>query len=218
MNSTLLYLSSRGDSFNLKLRGNNNFRDVDFQTDNVHPYLKKAAECKTHQAVLEFLKGIKGDEQCELYHSHNPKYPSHSLNVGFGMVKGAAHKCPVEKMISFVELRIKEKNSPHAFFDKIGKVLGRSFHYLSLGTSLPFLGIIPGAGRVIIGLGQIIGGFALAIIFAIPAYCFKSENAQIIVQRSVKHLGYGPLNIGIGILQGTPFLGTWIYFKLTRAY
>jgi hypothetical protein len=91
-------------------------------------------------------------------------------------------------------------------------VLGLSFHYLSLGTSLPFLGIIPGAGRVIIGLGQIIGGFALPIIFAIPAYCFKSENAQIIVQRSVKHLEYGPLNIGIGILQGTPFLGTWIYF------
>jgi hypothetical protein len=107
MNSTVLCLSSRGGSFNLKLdvSRDKELRDVDFQTDNVHPYLKKAAECRTHQAVLEFLKGIEGDEQCKLFHFHNPKYPLHSQSIGFGMYIGCAHKCPVEEMISFVEQR-----------------------------------------------------------------------------------------------------------------
>lgn len=212
MNSqVVLYLSSKGDGFNLKIHDGGNFRDVNLQSDDIHPSLKKVSECKTHQAVLEFLKGIKGDEDCELYHDDNQKYPSHSLKIGFGMVKSPSHKCPVEKMISFVELRIKEKKSPHAFFDKIGKILGRSFHYLSIGTALPFLGIIPGAARICIGLSQIVGGIVLSIIFAIPAYGFQSENAQIIFQRSVKHITYGPLNIVIGALQGTPFLGTLIF-------
>ena len=56
----------------------------------------------------------------------------------------------------------------------------------------------------------------LSIIFAIPARYYESENAQIIVKRSIKHLGYGPINIAIGILKGIPILGTCIYFNQYR--
>jgi|GEM_PF-6700103 len=129
------------------------------------------------------------------------------------MSKGAAHKCPIDEMIGFVQLRMKEKNSPHATFDKIGKVLGRLFDYLSKGTAIPVLGIIPGVIKVGIGLVQMVGGIALSIIFAIPAFAFQSENAKIIVQRSVKHIAYGPSNMAMGVLEGIPLLGTWIYFK-----
>lgn len=211
MSNPVLCLSSGGDSFSLKLSDNHVFREVNFQTDDVHPYLERATECKTHQAVLEFLNGLTGDEQCIYTHEHKRKYPSHFINIGFGLTKVPTHGCSPQKMIKFIKLRIKEKNSLHRYFDKIGKVIGRTFDYLAMGTAVPIFGIIPGAVRVIIGAGQIIVGLALSIIFAMPAYCFLSENAQIIVQRSIKHVGYGPLNICIGILLGIPVIGTLCY-------
>lgn len=193
--SVVLYLSSSGNTF------------THYEGADTHPCVKKASECKTHQAVLEFVQGLKGDENCQLYHDHNPKYRAHSS------IKGRVHQCPREKMISFVELRIKEKNSPHGTFDKIGTALGRTFHYLTMASVVPVVGIIPGAIRMGIGAVQTVGGIALATIFAIPAYGFESEYAQIIVKRSLKHVAWGPTNIIIGAAQGTPLLGTWLYIE-----
>lgn len=196
-----LYLSKGGESFTLSTEN----------TDTIHPYLRKALECKTHQAALKFLQGLYGDEACETYHIHNPKYPKHSTNIGFGLVKGRAHVCSVDAMITFVKQRIMEKQSPHAIFDKFGKIYGHAIEYLSIATIVPILGAIPGALRVCIGIAQIAGGIALAIIFAIPSLC--SVNAHIIVRRAINHVGYGQINILVGTLQGIPALGTWIYFR-----
>lgn len=197
-NTVVLQLSSSGDSLSLAKWQN---------LDQVNPYFRKANECKTHQAVLEFLKGLqKCDEIIVPWHLNHRSYLDHNN------IKGGQHQCPIDKMISFVEMRIKVKNStPHAIFDKIGKMLHRSFDYLTIGTAVPFLGIIPGVMRMVIGLSQLVGGIALAIIFALPAYIYKSENAQIVMDRACQHILYGPRNIGMGALQGTPILGTWIY-------
>lgn len=197
----ILYLSRGGDSFTLKASNN----------DTIHPYLLTALQCKTYRAVLKFLDGYYGDENCKTYHMHHPKYPKHSMNIGFGMVKGMAHECSVDNMILFVKQRIKEKQSPHGIFDKFGKIFGHTFEYLSIGTAVPGFGIIPGAIRACIGIAQVAAGIALMIIFAFPSLC--SESAQIIVKRAIKHVGYGPLNFLSGIFQGVPFLGTWIYCR-----
>lgn len=95
--------------------------------------------CKTLQRV----------SICTVSNQQNP-----SNRVGpFGLIKKGSltfHPCHLEKMISFVELRIKENNSlPHVVFNKIEKILGYAFHYLSIGIAIPVLGIIPGAVRVI---------------------------------------------------------------------
>jgi hypothetical protein len=219
LNQFELCLSPRGDHFAwlrvLDVPGCGGCKEVNFERDQVPSNLTKATECKTYQAVLDYLLEMEKDERrnCKLIHQHNPKYLSHTENIGFGMHKGHSHDCPIDKMIGFVRLRIKEQNSPHAIFDKIGKLLGRTFDYLSIGTAIPFVGIIPGAVRVIIGLSQTIIGIALAILFAIPAYCYKSESGEVVVQRSIKHIKNGPLNMVIGVLQGTPLLGTWIYYS-----
>ena len=107
-----LYLSKDGDSFKLKIFAPN-FRNVGLG-DDIHEILNDADSVNTLDGALFLLKKIKEDpkhaEWVTLMHSHNPKYPEHSLNVGpFGMFqKGQAHKDTIEKMIEFVEKRSEE--------------------------------------------------------------------------------------------------------------
>jgi len=208
-----LYLSRGGEYFeNPMIITNPVYREIIFETDNVHPKLRETQDCKTYQTVLAFLKSVESDQaflnHVSLYHIHNPKYPGH------GLYKGAAHKDTIEQMISFVEKRIQEKSSPHAVFDKIGKGLGRTIYFLSSASTIPIIGTIPAAIKILIGVIQIIGGVALSILSAIPA--ISSENARIIFQRSAKHIRYGVCNIVVGAIEGVPLVATWMYYSPNR--
>jgi len=96
----MLYLSSNGDSFNLRIS------DLG---DKIHPKLQEATACKTYQAILKFLEGVADDKQflssVHLYHLHNREYPEHTLE---GIYKGAAHEDTIQQMICFVKQRIED--------------------------------------------------------------------------------------------------------------
>jgi hypothetical protein len=202
--SVELYLSAGGNSFDLKLVSQGHARNPDFQKDKIHPYLKKALECKTHQAVLTFLNEFPKNIRCKLFYAYHPKYSDHS----------SSKQCTIEKIAEFVKLRMKEKSAfPNIVFDKIGKVLKYSFHYLNIGTKIPLLGTLPAIGKVMMDLAQVILGIVLPIICTIPAQFFKSENSLYILKRSIRHLGHGYVNIILGTLQAIPFLGSRFNFK-----
>ncbi len=223
-NQVTLYLSAGGDHFKLRMDIKEKFREVNIKTDPIHPYLKKAVACKSYEEVLAFLEGVekvncktynfviefflrifgyRQDLNCSFYHEHHPRYPMHSLNIGFGLVKGVAHQCPVAEMIKFVKMRIKERNTPHAFFDKIEKAITASalcLHTHSC-TPLPIIGAIPALGMIGFGITQTIAGLAISMLSAIPAYGVKSENAQIVFKRSFEHIIRGPFCTVVGIMQ-----------------
>lgn len=194
------YLSSRGDSFEVA--------EDDFTSEKLDPiFQNEAAICKTHEQVLAFLTKLKDSpellNQVSLYHRHHRRYPGHSLNIGFGIQKGRAHKDTVEQMIEYVQLRIKHKQTPHMFFDRVAKTLGPFIVKLDRAAHTPIIGTFPAALRVGIGLVQVISGLALSILFYIPA--FFSENAKIIVVRSWRHFHFGIPNIAVGSFQMIPF-------------
>lgn len=94
MNCGVIYLSRNGDSFNC---GNKPTGKKEFDS------------CKTHLEVLRVLKKIEEDQSYfnNLYHTHNYRYPSHTVNVDHGLTYGRAHECPPKKMIDFVKLRMR---------------------------------------------------------------------------------------------------------------
>ena len=103
----------------------------------------------------------------------------------------------------FVQLRIKEKSTPHAAFDRIAKTLGPAIGGLKKASKIPFIGMVPAALQVGIGAVQVIAGLALSILLYLPS--LASENAKIIVERSWRHVGSGAGNALAGVFQMIPF-------------
>lgn len=209
---SVLYLSKAGDSFvEFNHIEDKELRKVNFETDQIDPYFQKSQECKTYLAVIKFLEGLKENniktDNINFYHYHNSKYPDHNL------IKGDAHECSIEKMIDFAKMRIEYKKSLHGTFDKIGKIVGHSFFYLFHAAIIPVLGFIPLTIAMGLGVVQTIAGIALSIIFAVPG-SFGNKNSRIILERSSKHIIYGPVNILACAIFAIPFVGIYICYKM----
>ena len=194
--ATVLYLSSSGNSF--KITPNGKF---------VNPVLKESATCKTHEEALQFLEKLKKDtktfDKVELYHHHFPRYQNHSLTMVFDIQKGDAHKDSIDEMIQFVKMRIEEKSTPHAIFNRIGKTLGPLLHSLTKYAAIPIIGIPPAIIKIGIGSVQVITGLSISILLYLPS--LASKNTKIIVQRSWRHVNCGFNIVLVGIFQMIPF-------------
>lgn len=96
----VLLFSENGDSISLKIR-EESFRDVT-PRDNIDPYLRNATECKTHQAVLEFLEGLSGRENFEIYRSRTIEY-GHVDQRQFKISEQVADLYPLIEMIYYLK-------------------------------------------------------------------------------------------------------------------
>lgn len=213
--SDFLYLSSNGDSFTLYSNSSK------IPLSNEHKLLLQTAlTCKSHQAVLEFLEKFKVKKEEEwgisLNHFTHLHYPKHRPQSDFGVFKSNSHTCSVEEMEEFIQLRMKDKSSPHLYFDKIEKSIDRTIKHLSHQATRPITGFSSSLLMVSIGSLQTTTSLALMILFGLPAHCFKSHQSQIIVERSVTNLGSGLFHMTLGALQANPVMSKWIHFKIYK--
>ncbi len=92
-----LYLSKEGDEVEIK----------NYLATSPLAEQTEAAACKTHAQVLEFLNKLKLSDiknKISFYHYNNTCYQHH---IGTD-AKANAHKCELEKLISFVTYKILE--------------------------------------------------------------------------------------------------------------
>ncbi len=108
----ILCLSQDGTHFDLVVNGEG-FRKVS-ASDSIHPYLRKATTCKTHEAVVDFLRGLKSIENANYkpYHFDDPQHYHHYIKSvmepesKLRIDQTEAHWCTVVDMINFVILRM----------------------------------------------------------------------------------------------------------------
>lgn len=78
---------------------------------------------------------------------------------------------------------------------------------LSIATTIPVLGVIGGAGKVILGLVQTISALVVTLFAGIAAI-FGSEKGKSYCFRASKHIFHGLGNILAGIVESIPFVGS----------
>lgn len=92
-------------------------------------------------------------------------------------------------MIAFVERRIEERQTPHAFFDMVEDYCNPVFEKLSDLKRNPYIGLFAVASSISLHTVRAITALSISILFVIPSYI--SDNAQIIVERSLLHVQGG---------------------------
>ncbi len=234
--SFALKLNSEGDGF--ALLGDDKDRPLnEIQKKALRKGLneieREALKCKTHAQVLDFLQ--KKEEEIPSGFMHDSyenkrdfcivrwlnenwkdiKHFGASLDIFTGEIcDGSLHIDSREELIEFVKLRIFEKeNISHRIFNKVEKKLGKTFKCLNHYAKIPVLGAIPAGLKAVIGCSQLTAAVALIIIFAIPS--IFSENAKVIVVRSLNHFFYGPINVISACFQAISF-GGLLFSKLPR--
>lgn len=144
-------------------------------------FIEKSTSCKTHETVLEFLELLQNRTDLKskfnsFYHTHNWRYKEHS-GAYQGIVKGRAHSCSLENMIDFVKLKISEKSTPHAFFNRVGETLGPFIGKLQkYSAKKPFRGFFPAVLITLIGVVQTVAGASFLALSLIPAICSKDAR------------------------------------------
>lgn len=224
-----LYLSPNGDFFRVAEQAiGQRPKGVDLNSDQIPSDLKKAASCKTHDAVLLFLQSLTPEtsKNYEFLHYNNSKHSNHNDPFlckiptgipGFNIVKGPqdSHECPPKKMIDFVQKQITERNlllnsRLLRSFIKIQNILNHSLRQLNQWAIYPIIGIIPGVLIFGIGACETVAALAMTLFSAIPA-AFHNKEAEALAKRSFKHISTGVLNIVRGaLLGGLPLIGNAI--------
>lgn len=114
----ILCLSQDGTHFDLKVNAEG-FRNVT-ASDSVHTYLRNATKCDSHEAVVDFLRGLKSikDANFKPYHFDDPHHYHHyvkSIAQPESKLKidgTEAHWCDVADMINFAILRMEHRLQP----------------------------------------------------------------------------------------------------------
>lgn len=117
-----LRLSKNGDGFAYTIhdhplgsssRNIGYLREVNFEEDKVYPLLKEGIQCKTHEAVLNFLLRLELEPEslnwCEFWHENSDEFPEHTFKKGIR--NGDSHEDSIKEMNDFVLQRINETRS-----------------------------------------------------------------------------------------------------------
>ena len=100
-----------GPIFALNLDSNGTTVDIhNIENSKTIPEQKEARDCKTQKEVLAFLKKLQSfeiKESISFHHAHNKNYDGHNGKI---FPRGQTHECSLDKQISFVELKISEKD------------------------------------------------------------------------------------------------------------
>jgi len=116
--------------------------DIKPSEEGLHPLISKALKATTLEETEAATTAIISSdedlsESYSFYHSHFPRYNVHSLNIGFGMIKGRAHKCTPKKMLDFIgrrrfDLHKESCDKPHISNGYEARLDGTSKIYNSL--------------------------------------------------------------------------------------
>lgn len=81
---------------------------------------------------------------------------------------------------------------------------------LSAAARYPFVGSVPAAAKVIMGVAQTIAALAYGFFALMPAAIHKDFSY---LDRSWSHIKHGCANIAAGLLEAIPFVGTGMYMQ-----
>lgn len=83
---------------------------------------------------------------------------------------------------------------------------------LSIGAAIPFLGRLPAAAKVIMGVAQLIAAVVYGIFSLMRAAIHKDYSyLDRYLDCSWTHIRHGVGNIFAGLLEGIPFIGTVMF-------
>lgn len=81
---------------------------------------------------------------------------------------------------------------------------------LTAGAVVPFVGSLPAAAKVALGLIQVIAGIALSIFSALKDNIYGYDEYSSLSKFGPRHIVHGLTNMSVGISEGLPIFGTFV--------